>query len=67
MERRLNAGVHVLDVGCSTGAAVISMAAAYPNSTIYGVDLDDEALQYIAEPVTRCTDHDKVACLQTGP
>jgi methylase of polypeptide subunit release factors len=45
MHARLEEGVRVLDVGCGTGAAVLSMAAAYPNSTIYGVDIDDEALQ----------------------
>ena len=45
MHARLEQGIRVLDVGCGTGAAVLSMAAAYPKSTVYGVYIDEEALK----------------------
>jgi 2-polyprenyl-3-methyl-5-hydroxy-6-metoxy-1,4-benzoquinol methylase len=38
VEARLRAGARVADVGCGHGASVVTMAAAYPNSTFCGFD-----------------------------
>ena len=37
---RLEAGARVADVGCGSGTAVLTMAAAYPQSEFYGFDID---------------------------
>lgn len=42
---RLDAGVRVVDVGCGSGAAVHAMAAAYPNSTIVGIDISETSIE----------------------
>src|SRR5436305_3303303 len=39
VETKLRAGAPVADVGCGHGASVVTMAAAYPNSTFCGFDL----------------------------
>lgn len=41
----LDDGIRVLDVGCGTGDAIISLAAAYPASTFLGVDQSVDALR----------------------
>jgi SAM-dependent methyltransferase len=38
VEKQLNAGASVADVGCGHGASTIIMAEAYPNSTFVGFD-----------------------------
>jgi cyclopropane fatty-acyl-phospholipid synthase-like methyltransferase len=38
VEAKLRAGARVADVGCGHGASVVTMAAAYPNSTFCGFD-----------------------------
>ncbi len=42
--KRLERGGRAADVGCGSGAAVIAMARAYPNSEIIGFDVDAESL-----------------------
>jgi SAM-dependent methyltransferase len=41
---RLEKGIRVADVGCGSGTAAITMATAYPESTIIGYDVSQEAL-----------------------
>ncbi|MGQ0847669.1 MAG: class I SAM-dependent methyltransferase [Actinomycetota bacterium] len=41
---KLAAGARVADVGCGSGAAAITIAAAYPSSTVIGYDIDRRAL-----------------------
>lgn len=40
----LTAGIRMLDVGCGTGDALISLATAYPASTFLGVDQSPDAV-----------------------
>lgn len=42
---RLEQGARIADVGCGSGAAALTMASAYPNSTIVGYDVDHRAIQ----------------------
>lgn len=42
---RLERGIDVLDVGCGSGRALISMASAYPASRFTGFDLSHEAVE----------------------
>lgn len=41
---KLESGARVADVGCGAGTAVLTMAAAYPESDFYGYDLDERAI-----------------------
>ena len=41
----LDAGIHVLDVGCGLGVPTILLAEAFPNSTFVGVDYHDESIR----------------------
>ncbi|MEX1006019.1 MAG: methyltransferase domain-containing protein [Acidimicrobiia bacterium] len=40
----LESGARVADVGCGAGTAVLTMAAAYPNSDFHGYDVDPRAV-----------------------
>lgn len=42
---RLETGARVADVGCGAGAAVLTMAEAYPNSSFTGYDVDPRAIE----------------------
>ncbi|HUO46603.1 MAG TPA: class I SAM-dependent methyltransferase [Acidimicrobiia bacterium] len=42
---RLEAGAQVADIGCGSGAAALTMARAYPASTVVGYDLDPRAIE----------------------
>jgi SAM-dependent methyltransferase len=44
VEKQLNAGASVADVGCGHGASTIIMAEAYPNSTFTGIDYHQESI-----------------------
>ncbi len=46
---RLESGIDIADVGCGTGTAVITMAAAYPNSRFSGFDVSEDALAVALE------------------
>lgn len=41
---RLDAGIRVADVGCGTGHAVNLLARAFPQSTVIGYDIADDAI-----------------------
>ncbi len=45
LEARLQQGMHVLDVGCGRGRALLHLAARFPQSQFVGYDLSAEALE----------------------
>lgn len=44
LTEKLEAGIDVLDVGCGSGRAMITLAAKYPNSRFAGYDFSDEGI-----------------------
>lgn len=42
---KLEAGIDVLDVGCGSGRAMITLAERYPNSRFAGYDFSDEGIE----------------------
>lgn len=42
---RLEHGIRVADIGCGSGTAALSMARAYPASTVVGYDIDPRAIE----------------------
>lgn len=44
LKEKLEAGIDVLDVGCGSGRAMITLAAAYPNSRFAGYDFSEEGI-----------------------
>jgi len=42
---QLQSGIRVCDLGCGEGIATVLMAAAFPQSEFFGIDIDQEALQ----------------------
>lgn len=42
--QKLDSGCNVADVGCGCGVAVLTSAAAFPNSTFHGYDISEIAL-----------------------
>jgi 2-polyprenyl-3-methyl-5-hydroxy-6-metoxy-1,4-benzoquinol methylase len=44
VHERLSAGARVADVACGLGWSSIAMALAYPEITVHGLDLDDQAI-----------------------
>jgi SAM-dependent methyltransferase len=53
IERKLNAGIRVADIGCGHGISTLVMAKAFPNSQFYGFDLHptsiDAAIRHTQE------------------
>jgi SAM-dependent methyltransferase len=45
LQDRLSEGIDVMDLGCGSGRALLSMAAAYPASRFTGYDLSPEATE----------------------
>lgn len=50
---RLQRGIHVLDVGCGRGRALLKMATLYPNSTFRGFDLSADAIDWARSEAAR--------------
>ncbi len=46
LQDRLRDGIHVIDVGCGRGRALLQLAEQYPGSTFVGYDLSPEAVQH---------------------
>lgn len=46
LDARLKAGIDVLDAGCGRGAALLAMAARYPQSRFLGYDLGGDAIDF---------------------
>lgn len=46
IQDRLHEGIHVLDVGCGRGLAMMTLAARYPKSRFVGFDLSEEAIAW---------------------
>jgi SAM-dependent methyltransferase len=44
LDKRLDSGIRVLDIGCGRGEAVLRMAARFPASRFVGYDLSPEAI-----------------------
>jgi 2-polyprenyl-3-methyl-5-hydroxy-6-metoxy-1,4-benzoquinol methylase len=49
IDARLRSGGRIVDVGCGHGAPTISMAEAYPDATIVGVDYHEESIEVARE------------------
>jgi SAM-dependent methyltransferase len=45
VEKKLQAGARVADVGCGKGASTILMAQAFPNSKFFGFDYHDKSIE----------------------
>ena len=43
---KLKSGIHVLDLGCGRGRAILKMAELFPESTFKGIDLSEEAISW---------------------
>lgn len=50
---RLQKGIRVLDIGCGTGHAGNVLAAAYPQSTFFGYDFADDAIEQAISEASR--------------
>jgi len=48
---KLRAGARIIDLGCGEGAALQILAAAYPESTLVGLDLSSAALDHARSDV----------------
>lgn len=46
LTEKLKRGIRVMDLGCGRGRALNFLAEAYPNSTFYGCDLSEEAIEF---------------------
>ena len=52
-DRLEGGGIEVLDVGCGSGEALITLAEAYPNSRFCGYDFSIEAITAARREVLR--------------
>ena len=53
VEKKLEAGARVADIGCGKGASTILMAKAFPNSRFFGFDYHDKSIEAARESARR--------------
>jgi SAM-dependent methyltransferase len=53
VQRKLDAGARVADVGCGKGASTVLMAKAYPKSVFFGFDYHDKSIEGARETAER--------------
>ena len=53
VQRKLDAGARVADVGCGKGASTLLLAKAFPNSRFYGFDYHDKSVEAAREYAKR--------------
>jgi SAM-dependent methyltransferase len=61
VQKKLEAGARVADVGCGKGASTLLMASAFPKSNFTGFDYHDGSIQGARESATRQGMSDRVA------
>ena len=60
VEKKLQAGAKVADVGCGHGASTIIMAQAYPASRFWGFDSHEASVEYAREEAVKAGVSDRV-------
>ena len=53
VQKKLEAGARVADVGCGKGASTLLMAKAFPKSTFFGFDYHDKSIEGAREAAKR--------------
>jgi SAM-dependent methyltransferase len=66
VEKKLQAGARVADVGCGHGASTILMAQSYPNSEFYGFDYHGPSIEQAQKKAAAAGLQDRVH-FQTSP
>jgi SAM-dependent methyltransferase len=61
VQKKLEAGARVADVGCGKGASTILLAQAYPNSRFFGFDYHDKSIESARESAIRSGVADRVS------
>ncbi|XP_071805257.1 S-adenosylmethionine-dependent methyltransferase Rv2258c-like [Asterias amurensis] len=49
VQKKLESGIKVLDIGCGPGASTLEFAKHFPKSTIYGLDLSESGIKNAQE------------------
>jgi 2-polyprenyl-3-methyl-5-hydroxy-6-metoxy-1,4-benzoquinol methylase len=52
LERALERGIDVLDIGCGSGRAIVTLAEAFPASRFTGYDISDEVIKRAQDHAT---------------
>lgn len=60
VQKKLEAGARVADVGCGIGASTILMAKAFPKSRFFGFDYHDKSIEAARESAQRAGVADRV-------
>ena len=53
VQKKLEAGARVADIGCGIGASTLLMAQAFPNSRFFGFDYHDKSIEAARESAKR--------------
>jgi len=61
VQRKLEAGARVADIGCGKGASTVLMAKAFPNSQFSGFDYHDKSIEAARESARRQGVADRVS------